>query len=406
MSQSEPKTPSYRLHKATGQAVVTLNGSDFYLGRFGSSASREAFDRLIGEWLSNGRHFAPSRNGTITINELFKSYWKHVREYYRKNNEPTREQANVKIAMRVLCRRYGGSCARGFGPIALKTIRHDLISSGSSRSYVNDQVGRIKRMFKWAVENELVPPTVYHGLQAVAGLKRGRCEARETDPVRPVPDQFVNAIQPHVARQVWAIIEIQRLTGMRSGEMLIMRGRDLDMTGSIWLYRPESHKTQHHGHERVVELGPRAQTIIRPFLRPDLEAYLYSPQDAVAEQKTGKRCRRKSKVQPSQQDRSKPNPKRYPSNRYTTDSYRRAITRACDKADAEARKKLPPSDEPKRVIPRWHPHQLRHNFATAVRKQYGIEIARILLGHRSAAVTEIYAEADRAKAREIMTKIG
>ena len=36
----------------------------------------------------------------------------------------------------------------------------------------------------------------------------------------------------------------------------------------------------------------------------------------------------------------------------------------------------------------------------------GIEIARVILGHRSASVTEIYAEMDDTKAKTIMRRIG
>ncbi len=53
-----------------------------------------------------------------------------------------------------------------------------------------------------------------------------------------------------------------------------------------------------------------------------------------------------------------------------------------------------------------YPHQLRHNAATALRKEYGIEAARVVLGHRSALVTEIYAEMDRTKAAEVMERVG
>ena len=95
-----------------------------------------------------------------------------------------------------------------------------MIDSGLARTTINQRVGRIVRLFKWAVENELVPPGVHHGLKAVAGLQKGRSEARETEPVRPVPDAPVEAIRPHVARQVWAMIELQRLTGMRPGEVV------------------------------------------------------------------------------------------------------------------------------------------------------------------------------------------
>ena len=48
------RIPSYRHHKPTGQAVVTLNGKDHYLGLWGTAASRAEYDRLIGEWIANG----------------------------------------------------------------------------------------------------------------------------------------------------------------------------------------------------------------------------------------------------------------------------------------------------------------------------------------------------------------
>ena len=50
-----------------------------------------------------------------------------------------------------------------------------------------------------------------------------------------------------------------------------MRTRDIDTSGKIWEYRPESHKTEHHGKERVIFLGPRAQEIVRPFLKNNLD---------------------------------------------------------------------------------------------------------------------------------------
>src|SRR4051794_10261210 len=106
-------------------------------------------------------------------------------------------------------------------------------------------------MFKWAVENELVPPSVLQALKAVNGLRRGRTEARESAPVRPVPDAFVDAVRPHVPRLVWAMIELQRLTGMRPGEVLTMRTADLDTAGKVWTYTPSSHKTEHHDKPRT-----------------------------------------------------------------------------------------------------------------------------------------------------------
>jgi len=51
------------------------------------------------------------------------------------------------------------------------------------------------------------------------------------------------------------------------------------------------------------------------------------------------------------------------------------------------------SDE--RMIDRWHPHQLRHNAATQLRKEYGLEAAQVILGHKTITVTQVYAEKNR-----------
>ena len=46
------------------------------------------------------------------------------------------------------------------------------------------------------------------------------------------------------------------------------------------------------------------------------------------------------------------------------------------------------------TIPDWNPRQIRHSFGTRIRKEYGAEHARILLGHAHIRTTEIYAEED------------
>ncbi len=55
---------------------------------------------------------------------------------------------------------------------------------------------------------------------------------------------------------------------------------------------------------------------------------------------------------------------------------------------------------------RWSPNQLRHTAATAIHKNFGLETAQVILGHSAADVTQIYAERDANKAREIAREIG
>ena len=69
--------PKYRKHKASGQAVVTIDGKDYYLGPHGTKASRLEYDRLIGEWVQNGRKLPCNGNSSVTIVELIAA-WDHT----------------------------------------------------------------------------------------------------------------------------------------------------------------------------------------------------------------------------------------------------------------------------------------------------------------------------------------
>ncbi|HUU14485.1 MAG TPA: tyrosine-type recombinase/integrase [Terriglobia bacterium] len=414
------RIPSYRHHKPSGQAVVTLNGKDFYLGKYDTTESRAEYERIVAEWLANGRLLPGGAAGgpaDITVAEVVAAHHNFALTYYGPDSP---EHCRLRSALRPVLRLYGHTRAAEFGPMALKVVRNQFVEAGHCRNYVNQMVETIKRVLRWAAESELVPPSVYHGVQAVAGLRRGRCDARESEPVRPVPDDLVEAVKPHVSRQVAAMIELQQLTGMRPGEAVIMRGCDLDVTGDLWLYRPEHHKNEHRGHERIIELGPKAQRVIREFLKTDTGAYLFSPAEAERERNEQRGAERKTKRWPSHMRRNKAKrkrqPKRVPASHYTSISYYRAIERGSDKAFPHPTLFGVPlnqlTDEQRAELAqwrkehRWHPHQLRHNFATRIRKEFGLDVARAMLGHRSVQVTEVYAEVDRAKAAETAAAIG
>jgi integrase len=394
MPSRTPHTPSYCHHKATGQAVVRIDGKDHYLGKVGSPESRAEYDRLIAEWLGNGRTLpgpAKAHSGT-TVNELLAAYWCWAETYYRNaEGKPAQELDNVRLALRPLKRLYGHTEARDFGPLALRAVQDDLVKGGLSRGVVNARVNRLRRAFKWAVSMQLIPSAVHEALRTVGGLSRGRCPARETTPVKPADDADVEATLPFLPAPVRAMVELQRLTGCRPGEAMILRRSDLNTAGPVWVYKPASHKNTHRGLERVIFLGPQAQEIVMPFLTTDLDAYLFSPRAAVEAMHAERAAHRKTKRTPSELRRQRKRaPKRKAGDRYTRRSYRLAIVRACEKAG----------------VPDWSPLQLRHAAATAIRAAFGVEAAKTVLGHSRVETTQIYAERDLGKAQQIMGEVG
>ncbi|HEX2476501.1 MAG TPA: site-specific integrase, partial [Lacipirellulaceae bacterium] len=253
--------PKYRKHKASGLAFVELSGRRHYLGPHGTRASKLEYDRRVGEWLQNGRTVKPDdvESGSLLTVELIVAYLNFAKNYYRKNNRPTSEYASILHALRPLKQLYGCKPIREFGPIALQTVISRMVTNGWSRSTVNKQTGRIKRMFKWGVSQELVPASLYQALATVSGLRKGRTEAHETDPIMPVSDGVVNATIQHLPEIPADMVRLQRLCGCRPDEVCAIRPCDIDCSTDIWQYRPPSHKTQHHNRDRVIFLGPQAQ---------------------------------------------------------------------------------------------------------------------------------------------------
>ncbi len=255
--------PSYRLHRQSGQAVVTLSDGlggrrDVLLGKYGTKESRVEYARIIAQWEANERRL-PQPSGDqsdLTIDELILAYWKHAEPHYRRpDGTPTDEIHCLRAALRPLRQLYGHTLVREFGPLSLKAVRQKMIETVDARTgrpwcrrTINLHTYRVRSMFKWGVEQELVLPSVLHGLQAVRGLQKGRSPARETEKVKAVPGAFIDAVLPLVSAQVRAMIELQLLAGMRPGEV-IMRAIDLDMAGKIWLYRPGS--DQEHGSHKT-----------------------------------------------------------------------------------------------------------------------------------------------------------
>ena len=407
MSRPKKSVPSYSLHRPTGQAVVkiTLPGGGrktIYLGRYDTPQSKAEYARVVASLQSVGgvNSIASSgnsrdSNSDMSMNELMLSFMVYAKSHYRQpDGTPTSELNNYKVTLRPLKELFGNLHAQNFGPRELKTVRDHMIELRWCRSQINARVNRIRHVVKWGVSESLIPVECYQRLATVQGLQRGRTAARESEPVLPVSNEHVLATLPHLSPVHRGMVEVQLLTGMRPGEVCLLRPADIDTTGSIWLYRPTGHKTAYRGKERIIAIGPKAQAILLQFTPPNSTDYYFSPQRAVAQFRAERAASRKTPLYPSQTKRNAAkrvvSPKRQPSVKYAVTGYGHAVGKACERGG----------------VPHWHPNQLRHSHGTTIRQLYGLEAAQVVLGHSRADVTQVYAERDLGLALKVAAECG
>ena len=340
MSASVPRTPALRRHRPSAQAVVTLNGKDHYLGawpadkRKAPPAVRDAYDRLIAEWLANGRRLPSPEDErpAVTVNEVLLAFWagRSSTTAARTARRRTSWASTVtpppppRAVRADAGRRHLPAEAEGRPPAhdrrRLESRPHQPPAPPGSSTCSSGPFPR-----NWPRKAYGAPD---HGPRPGTRPNRGPGDgpnpsgARRRRGGRPAVRAAARSRPDPTAC----------LTGARPGEVCAMRGCDIDMTGDVWLYRPAHHKTRHKGKERVIALGPQAQAVVKPFLKLDTQAYLFSPRDGLAEVRAEKRRKRQTKVQPSQQYRRKARPKKQPRDHYTTIAYDHAIYAACDRA--------------------------------------------------------------------------
>jgi len=388
------RIPKYRRRPDRDYAFVEYRGDRITLpGKYDSPESKAAYGRFVHKILRDQQPSPEPLDWDVTVATVAAAYLDHAYTYYLADDgKPGGEYGHLRLACKVLVRVHGQTAAAAFGPKDLKAVREAMVEGSWirdgeayrpwSRPHVNRQIGRLRRVFRWAAEQEMLPASVSLALGAVAPLKKGRTEAAEPEPIRPVPIEIVYATQMVSSPVLAVMIEVQRLTGMRPDNLCNMRAKEIDRTGDVWIYRPVRHKKAWRGQELLIPLGPRCQRILDGLLERPEDAYLFSPRESEAWRLAQIRKR------PASKRTSRAKRPRRP--RYDPRSYFHAIGYAIKRAG----------------VPHWHPNQLRHSVGSSVRQRYGLEGSQVYLGHAHADVTQIYAERDLELALRIAREIG
>jgi integrase len=338
MARPPNPIPKYTLH-SSGRARIYFNSVYKYLpGDYNSPESRQAFYEMCeiihatGDWPVE---VVPEK--PLTVMELGIRYLAFCVTYYGQKKNGRTEAVNLRYAVDSLTDLYGSRLAGEFGPPQLKAVRKSLIKKGHVRRSVNKRATQIIACYKWAVEEGLVEPDVWQRLSAVKPIAPGREGAIDNPAVEPVTSSQYELALPYLPAGVKIAIQVQRLTGMRSKELLSMCPQDCDMSREHWIYRLEKHKTEKH-------IGV---------------AYVLIPAPAV---ELLQACMPKTFC-----DRWFP---------WSVGHQQKSVARACLSAG----------------VPHWYPHQLRHNLATEINEKLNIEAAQKVLRHTDPRMTRRYSK--------------
>jgi integrase len=368
------RIPKLCLHRSTGRGYVTdprTKNEHYFRAPHGTAACAVEYQVWVTRFVA-GQGAAPPPplvREEVTVGRLVADYLAHADQYYRKHGRRTSEYLTLRQALAPLRDLWGDRGAASVGPSELKAVRQAMLSIGWAREHVNEQVGRVRRCFRWAVEAELVPGTVLAGLDAVAPLKKGRTDAREKKPVKPVSREHVWATLPHLTPPVRALTLLHWYSGCRAEDAVLLRPCDLGPVEAdgLRLFTPWTHKTEHLGGSHEVWLNAPAQEAIAPLL-----AACPSPDGwAFASRGRGRNHRYRGHL--------------------TVAGYRQALEAACARAG---------------VVPHFFPLQIRHSFLTAARERFSLDAAQAAGGHKHADTTAIYAQVSRDLARKVAREMG
>jgi integrase len=381
-------TPSYRLHKSSGQAICCISGRTYYLGKYGSPESRVKYYQYLALYKTDPTFGVEKES--VSIAEAVVSFLKHAKSYYRSGDE----YYQCCHACKPLVSMFGTVHLSDFSTKVFKAYRQHWVSSGNARGYVNKQSQRLMRIVSWWVSEELIDPGVLHKIREIEPLKKGRCDCPETEPVKPVDDATIEKTLPHLSPVVADMVRLQAVLGCRPGELCKLKPSMIDQSKDIWIIRLQEHKNawREDNRPRIIAVGPKAQQILNPYLARPASEFCFQPKESVEQRLRARESQRKTPRSCGNRrgTNRKTTPKRVPGESFSTNTYGRAIAYACKKAQ----------------IPLWSPNQLRHKVATELRELEGIEAASVILGHAHLPTTEIYAEKSTKRAVEVALKHG
>jgi integrase len=378
-----------RHHKASGRAYVFHKGRRHYLGPWNTAEARRAYREWVNRWESSERPTAISVSKAAaggTVGDLVDAFMLHAaRHYVHIDGQQTDEVGHFKVALAPLLAAHLHRDVDAVLPRDLIAIVEAWKAAKQSRGYINKNLGRIKRVFKWGLSPaELVSAETFARLSLVRGVPLGQAE--EPDEVLPVElrvlARTLRRLEADGRHAFAAMVRLQYYCGARPGEVCRLRteeihrrsfrvgGRVIPVPEGVAVFTPKQHKLRKKNHLVYYTLGPRAQAALAPFLdTADAEGFVFH-RGAIGR----RRLSRFSHCDP--------------------EHYSKTVGEAAEAAHGGDR------------AARWSPGQLRHNFLTRWDALGSIELGSAAVRHKSIATTAIYVQRDLSRVGSAALQLG
>ena len=431
---------AYRLHKGKNQGYVQYprqcddrRPQETFPGEYGSPESQAAYEKSLAYFLTHGtlppwikqstpppEAFEPQRGGAVTVAQLCQEFFAAQGPGYCAS-----ERAAFRVVIERLCSLHAATPVDQFRRPMLRHVRQQMVELGNSRRYIDCHVTRIRGMFDWGVDEDLVPPEIAAGLKSLRRLKPR--EAPSYPPVEPVADAVVAQTLPHLPTEAADLVQLLRLSAARPSELMGLKAGDIIQTRpDLWEYHPAEHKTVDHGYDRCIYFGPQAIAILQRLIdeRGPRALLLVQPDwEGLKAQHSWDAGERLLKL--FHEGGWKSSPSWW---EYVKENSRQLVGLAPSRAQAVFRRAKLGAKRPrskagkpwnrhrfaqliqrtceKHGIEHWTPYQLRHAAACQAVQHGSLAAAQRILGHKLATTTDHYLKGDPDGAARLVAQLG
>ena len=389
MARKLPK--GIRENKGTYEARAMVNGVKICL--YGSD-----LDHLIEEFHQAKEKVKNSidyRKTMITLNEWFEEWFTEVKAHKVKETSIHPMKNNFK---RTFGFYIGSKKLKDIKPLDVQRALNTMEQEGISNSAMREALGRLRECMEFAVGNQMIASNPCLIVEVPWTYKKAKEEIALTQEEQ---NTLLNEVEDSWYKEMFYFM---CLTGVRVGELGGLQWSDIDFSKKCITIRRSLSCSYCNGKKREMLVSPKTVNSTRqiPFLG-EMEEVLKSQKEKQKRLKTelGERWRSGEEFS----DLVFTTGMGSPCSRYIVDKeVKKVIKRIREK---EAVLAVQEQREPK-IIRDFHPHTLRHTFATrCFENKMEPKVVQSLLGHSSISITlNIYTHVLDNKMDEEIKKFG